>query len=269
MKKDILVQYHSGAIRARVRTLLGAAALVALSACGAAEAPLDPGGDAQNSSSTDTDSAVTNGCSAGQYSIHGSCVTASSFLEACQSALGLPVAINGIDVCKKTTSYIYTSYAFGSGYYPTGYWYGGLGGSYSGTTFYGLTTTLRAEPGDVINYRVSGSWGYTTVDSKSYLGGLVNFYSSDTNCRKADGNGEGYSSSSIDGKGYLVISDGTTTTPIPSTQSSFVATTAGTLKVGFAIDNSYASRGACGSFTISQLAVSHCEDEAGNTQSCQ
>jgi hypothetical protein len=268
MKKDILVQYHSGAIRARVRTLLGAAALVALSACGAAEAPLDPGSDAQNSSSTDTDSAVANGCSAGQYSIHGSCVTASSFLEACQSALGLPVAINGIDVCKKTTSYTYTNFAFGSAYYPAGYWYGGLGGDYSGTTFYGLTTILRAEPGDVINYRVTGSWGYTTVDSTSVLG-LFNFYTSSTNCRKADGNGDGYSSSSIDGKGYLVISDGTTTTPIPSSQNSIVATSSGLLRVGFAIENYYANQGACGSFTISQLSVSHCEDEAGNTQSCQ
>jgi len=267
MKKDILVRYQTRALGAQVRTLLGAAALVALSACGAAEAPIDPAGDAQNSSSTDTGSTAANGCSAGQYNIHGSCVAASSFLEACQTALGIPATVNGVDVCQKTTSYNYTNYAFGSGYYPTGYWYGGLGGSYSGTTFYDLTTTLRAEPGDVINYRVSGSWGYTTVTTSSVL--FFDFYTSSTNCRKADGNGEGYSSSSIDGKGYLVISDGTTTTPIPNTQSSIVATSSGTLKVGFAIDSTYASQGACGSFTISQLSVSHCEDEAGNTQSCQ
>lgn len=253
-------------LRDRTRTVLGLFGLVALSACGAAEVPSENvGSDSQSSSS----SGVA-GCSSGQYSIHGTCVTTSSFLEACQTGGGVPVTVNGIDVCQKTTSYAYpTTYAFGSYYSYSGYWSGSLSGDYGGSNFYGVSTYLNAEAGDKISYRVSGSWGYTTVSSTSVLGGFLSFYSSSTNCRKVDGNGIAYSSSSLNGDGFLVISDGTTTTPIPSSQSSFVATSSGTLKVGFAIDSYYASRGACGSFTVSSLSVTHCEDESGNTQACQ
>jgi hypothetical protein len=267
MKKGS-IEYQKQKLNRVLGNLLATAGLLALSACGAAEAPPeDAGSDTQSSSS----GSATNGCSSGQYSVHGSCITASSFLEACQTALGTPVTVNGIDVCQKTTRYVTgaTSYAFASAYMPSGYYYGSLSGDYDGSEFYGVTTTLTAEVGDKINYSARGSWGYTTVSTSSYLNGWLNFSTSNTNCKKVDQNGTPYSGSSLTDKGFLVISDGTTTTPIPSTETSFIATSSGTLRVGFAIDSYYASQGACGSFTVYSLSVTHCEDEAGNTQSCQ
>jgi hypothetical protein len=250
------------------RSALSLAALIALSACGAADpAPTHIGDDTQNSTGGATPSSGT--CSASQFPIHGTCVTANSFLEACQSIGGIAATVQGTDVCQKTTNSSFaTTYAFGSYYTYSGYYSGALS-DVGGSNFYGVTTNVRAEAGDRVNYRVSGSWGYTSVRETSVLGGFLNFYSSDTNCRRADGDGYGYSSSSLDGQGYLVINDGTTTQAIPSSQSSYIASSSGILRVGFAIDSDYSSRGACGSFTISSLSVTHCEDQYGNTQPCQ
>jgi len=253
---------------AQTRSALSLVAALTLSACGGAEpAPTNIGTDIQNSTGNTTSSSGT--CSSSQFPIHGTCVTANSFLEACQSIGGIAATVNGTDVCQKTTSSTFTTtYAFGSYYTYSGFYSGALS-DVGGSNFYGVTTNVRAEAGDRVNYRVSGSWGYTSVSSTSVLGGFLNFYSSNTNCRRADGNGYGYSSSSLDGQGYLVINDGTTTQAIPSSQRSYIASSSGILRVGFAIDSYYANRGACGSFTISSLSVTHCEDQYGNTQSCQ
>jgi len=268
MKKKNLFEMDRGILR----SVLGGLGVILLSACGAADTSSGIGSDQQTSTggSSSSGTSTSTSCSSAQYSIHGTCVTANSFLEACRSIMGVPATIHGVDVCQKTTSYSFpTTYAFGSSYYYNGYYSGSLTGDLSGSNFYGITTHLNAEAGDKVSYRVSGAWGYTTVSSTSVLGGFLNFYSTDRNCRRADGNGYGYSSSSLDGRGFLVINDGTTSQAIPSSSSSYIASGSGALRVGFAIDSYYANRGVCGSFTISSLSVTHCEDAQGNTQRCQ
>ncbi|MEK6704300.1 MAG: hypothetical protein AABZ06_00770 [Bdellovibrionota bacterium] len=133
---------------------------------------------------------------------------------------------------------------------------------------FAYSTGLTVKRGDVLNYSGNGSWGGTSADFHSWLGGFITVTTWKNDCSEISITGHDDDGALISYLGMpagLLGSDGSEVFLLGANLSNKTINNDGVLRFGF---NTPVSNSSCARVTITRLSITHCEDSSGATFSC-